>query len=97
MANVFKARIAVGTKLLLVSPPTHSLHLQPDGRGMKYRWSGWSGSFRIICAFRIVAEVTQFDNLKVGIPIILQTKWGFCKSLFLLTAVSIWKKQMAHT
>ncbi len=44
-----------------------------------------------MCAFRIVAEVTQSDNLGVEIPIILLAKLGIFKSLFLLTTVSIWK------
>ncbi len=35
-----------------------------------------------MCAFRIVAEVTQSDNLGVEIPIILLAKLGIFKSLF---------------
>ncbi len=96
ISYLFKARIAVGTKLLLKLVLLHigHLYLRPDGRGMKYRWSGWSGTFRIMCAFRIVSEVTQSDNLIVRIPIIL-AKLSIFESLFLLTTVSIWKKQMA--
>ncbi len=44
---------------------------------------------RIMCAFRIVAEVTLSDNLGVGIPIIILAILGIFKSLFLLTTVSI--------
>ncbi len=45
-----------------------------------------------MCASRIVAEVTQSDNLGVGIPIILLAKLGIFKSVSLLTAVSKWGK-----
>ncbi len=36
-----------------------------------------------MCAFRIVAEVTQSDDLGVGIQIILLAKLGIFKSLYL--------------
>ncbi len=91
----FRAAMAKGTNLLREWALLHFkvLCLKPDGNNVKCWLRGWSVSFAVVSARRVMALWFMSERLGVGRQMILVAVCVMAVSLFLLLMVNMVKKQ----